>query len=209
MRFFYTLLILLSFASLSAQVSDDFSDGDFTNNPTWSGDTGEWEVLNGELHLNNAAPASSNFSHLSTPSAALSDGTWEFLVRMDFNPSGVNYVDIFLASDIADLEGSVNGYFVRLGGSTDEISLYESTTGSPSEIIDGTDDKLDVNNPIAYVRVTRDALGNWSCCQIPPGQEAAWSVKGRCLMPPTPPPHSSVSTPAIHLPVIPGATSTT
>ena len=161
MRFFYTLLILLSFASLSAQVTDDFSDGDFTNNPTWSGDVGEWEVLSGELHLNNAAPASSNNSHLSTPSAAMTNGNWEFLVRMDFNPSGVNYVDIFLASDIADLEGAVNGYYVRLGGTTDEISLWESSGGTGSEIIDGTDDKLDVNTPIAYVRVTRDALGNW------------------------------------------------
>lgn len=161
MRLFFTLLIVSVFASLSAQVTDNFSDGDFTNNPTWSGDGTEWEVLNGELHLNNTAPASSNNSYLSTPSIALNDATWEFRVRLDFNPSSTNFVEVFLASDIADLEGNTNGYFVKLGGTTDEVSLFESSSGSDTEIIDGLDDRLDVSNSTVYVRVTRDVAGNW------------------------------------------------
>ncbi len=161
MRLFFTLLIVFAFASLSAQVTDNFADGDFTNNPTWSGDALEWEVLNGELHLNNTAPASSNNSYLSTPSMALNNGTWEFRVRLDENPSSTNFVEVFLASDIADLEGNTNGYFVKLGGTAREISLYESSGGSDTEIIDGLDDRLNVPTSSVYIRVTRDGAGNW------------------------------------------------
>lgn len=161
LRLLLPLLFSFAFASLSAQVSENFSDGDFTNNPTWVGDATEWEVLNGELHLNNAAPASSNDSYLSTPSTVLDNATWEFYVRMDFNPSSANFVDVFLASDLVDLEGSVDGYFVRIGGSSDEVSLFESSAGSTSEIIDGLNGML-VGAPVdVRVRVTRDGAGNW------------------------------------------------
>lgn len=160
-RPFLLLIFSIAFGSLSAQVAENFSDGNFTANPAWTGDAAEWEVLNGELHLNNPAPASSNFSYLSTPSTVLDNATWEFYVRMDFNPSSANYVDVYLASSIVDLEGSTDGYYVRIGNTSDEISLYEATAGSGSEIIDGTDAML-VGAPVdVRVRVTRDGAGNW------------------------------------------------
>lgn len=161
LRPFLSILFLIAFVPLSAQVTDDFTDGDFTNNPTWTGDIGEWEVLANELHLNNMAPASANTSHLSTPSIAIDNANWEFYVRTDFNTSGSNYVDVFLVSDLADLEGAVNGYFVRIGGSSDEVSLFETTAGSASNIINGRNGIL-VGAPVEVrVRVTRDALGNF------------------------------------------------
>ena len=43
------LLLLLPF-SLFAQVTDDFSDGDFTQNPTWSG-TADKYIINNNLQL--------------------------------------------------------------------------------------------------------------------------------------------------------------
>ena len=43
------LLLLLPF-SLLAQVSDDFADGDFTQNPTWSGTTDKY-IVNSNLQL--------------------------------------------------------------------------------------------------------------------------------------------------------------
>ncbi len=161
LRFLFLILFSIAFVSLPAQFTDDFSDGDFTNNPTWAGDNGEFEVLAGELHLNNTAAAASNSSYLSTPSTAIDNATWEFYLRLDFNTSGANYADIYLVSDMADLEGAVNGYFVRVGGSGDEVSLFESTAGSSSNIINGRNGVL-VGAPVEVrVRVTRDAAGNW------------------------------------------------
>ena len=47
------MVVLLTITSLvvNAQVVDDFSDGDFTSNPVWSGETGEFEVVSGQLIL--------------------------------------------------------------------------------------------------------------------------------------------------------------
>ncbi|MCB0754529.1 MAG: hypothetical protein KDB98_02975 [Flavobacteriales bacterium] len=56
------------------QFTDDFSDGDFTANPTWTGDAANFEVDgNQKLHLN--APAESDTSYLSVTSEAIDDAT--------------------------------------------------------------------------------------------------------------------------------------
>ena len=49
--------LILAFIILTkiihGQVNDNFSDGDFFNNPTWSGDISQFEVnINHQLHLN-------------------------------------------------------------------------------------------------------------------------------------------------------------
>lgn len=159
----YSLVLLLFFVGRAggySQVNDNFSDGDFTASPTWTGDQASFEVdLNNELHLN--APAVTDQAYLSTPSASINDASWEFLLRMDFNPSASNFADIYLVSDSANLEGTLNGYFVRVGGTSDEVSLYRQDGNNSTEILDGLDDRVDDNPVNIRIRVTRDAAGNW------------------------------------------------
>ena len=140
-----------------AQLEDDFSDGDFTNNPAWNGDAANFEVdANFTLHLN--APAVSNEAYLSIPSVAVDTSLWEVTVEMNFNPSSSNRARIYLMSTSANLESSLNGYFVELGNSEDEVSLYRQTGNSTSKIIDGVDDLLDLNGVAVMIRVTRNIL---------------------------------------------------
>ncbi|MCB9198073.1 MAG: lamin tail domain-containing protein [Flavobacteriales bacterium] len=160
-RLFLLLLgWIIGTSMLLAQVSDDFSDGDFTNNPVWSGDDVDFEVDGSfMLHLN--APAVSATKYLSTPSVAIENGSWEFIVQITFNPSSSNYTDVYLTSSSADLSSSLNGYFVRIGNSDDDVSLYKQDGLIKTEIIDGQDGILNVNSSLVKVLATRSATGDW------------------------------------------------
>src|SRR5688572_7443966 len=86
---FITFAFLLTGQQLFAQVSDSFADGNFTNNPTWTGTTTYFTISSGRLRLQ--APEETGEAYLATPSQALADGSWEFSVWLGFDPSSVNY----------------------------------------------------------------------------------------------------------------------
>ena len=119
-----------------SQFTDDFSDGDFTNNPAWIGDIGNFEVDTVfQLHLNDTI---TNVASLSTESKAIENGSWEFEVKMDFSPSTSNFSKIYLVSDEQNLSGNLNGYFVKIGGqsgSGDDVSLYVQSGSTETKII--------------------------------------------------------------------------
>jgi len=154
---------LLTYALFSrAQFTDDFSDGDFTNNPTWQGNTGEF-IVNDDNTLQLNAPEEMGESYLVTSSAfsGSATGRWEFLVTMDFGTSGSNLTKVYLMSDVSDLTGSVDGYYVMIGDTEDEVSLYRQDGSNDQMIIDGADKAIDTDPVMVKVRVTRDASGNW------------------------------------------------
>ena len=62
-----------------AQFTDDFSDGDFTNNPVWGGNINNFEVNNTQLHLSDAI---TNTSFLTTESKSIMNGFWEFNTKI-------------------------------------------------------------------------------------------------------------------------------
>jgi len=157
--FFFSILGF----SAQAQFSDDFSDGDFTAGVVWSGDDTIFEATNFDLHLN-AAPITGE-AYMATPSQAIEAATWEFLVQMDFNPSSSNLSRVYLVSDAQNLRGSLNGYFVEIGNSSDEVSLYRQDGTSDTELIDGADGTMSQSALLVRVRVTRDNVGNWELQQ--------------------------------------------
>jgi len=77
----------------TAQLADNFSDGDFSSNPAWGGNTADW-IVNSALRLqSNNTVANSSF-YLSTPSTVATGTQWELYVQLAFNPSSANYVDM-------------------------------------------------------------------------------------------------------------------
>jgi hypothetical protein len=142
-----------------AQFTDNFSDGDFTANPTWSGDAANFSVQSEILRL--TAPAVADQMYLSTVSEAIENAQWDFWVQLTFNPSSTNYTNVYLVSNQANLKGALNGYYVRIGNTADEVSLYRQTGTTGTIIINGVDGFVNSDPVIVRVRVTRDAFGNW------------------------------------------------
>jgi len=159
MRIYLTAILLFVTCLSRAQFSDDFTDGDFTASPTWSGDDANFEI-DGSNQLHLLAPAVADTSYLSV-ATTITVTTWDFYVEMDFNPSSSNYTRVYLMSDNADLKGSLNGYYVMIGNTADEVSLYRQDGTSVTEILDGVDDAVDMDPVNCRVRVTRDGSGNW------------------------------------------------
>ncbi len=149
---------------LSAQITDDFTDGDFTNSPTWTlAANTDFTVSSGQLKSANTN-TNSNF-YISTTNTLTTNCQWEFYVNLQFNTSSVNYIDTYLASDASNLQAtSINGYFVRIGGTLDEICLYKRSGSITTavKIIDGVDGITNVSNNNLKIKVTRNASNVWS-----------------------------------------------
>lgn len=159
-RLFACILLLIPTFGFG-QFVDDFSDGDFTANPAWGGDVSNFEVdINQQLHLN--APPQSDTSYLSVASGAIDDATWEFFVSYEFNPSSSNLARIYLVSNNSDLTANLNGYYVRVGGETeDRISIYRQDGSSSTQLITSVDGLVNTDPLRARIRVTRNASADW------------------------------------------------
>ena len=160
--FTLVILLLLGFGA-SAQVNggftDDFSDGDFTANPQWTGETTKFQVNGGELQLNDSEAST---AMLSTECHAIDGAEWTFKVRYGFNPSTNNFCDVYIVSDNANPFSCTAGYFVRVCGvsTTDNVCLYRKNGSTSTKIIDGRGLTLGTNNTF-IIKVTRSADGEW------------------------------------------------
>lgn len=161
-------LLLLTFSLLiftlnsQAQLSENFSDGDFTNNPTWGGNVADFTVNAAFQLQSNNTVANSSF-YLSTANTKATEAVWEFYTNLTFNTSSTNYVDVYVTASAADLSASsTSGYVIRIGGTTDEVSLYKkSNTGAFTKIIDGTDDVTNSSNNTLKIKLIRTAANQW------------------------------------------------
>ncbi|MCR5888540.1 lamin tail domain-containing protein [Hymenobacter sp. J193] len=165
MRIFICCLLTLLALPAAAQLTETFADGNFTQNPAWTGDAAGFEV-NAQLQLQTNGPATTGtVLQLATASTAANGATWEFYANLKLATSSGNYADVWLLSEQADLKGAGNrGYFVRLGGTPDEVSLFrKDATGSPVYVVNGRDQSLSsTTNNLAHVRVTRSLADGWT-----------------------------------------------
>jgi hypothetical protein len=165
MRFIFLIISIFTLNLAHAQVSDDFTDGDFTAGTSWSGDDSVFVVVpvvsNNQLRSNKTITNSSFY--LSTANILINDCQWEFFANLQFNTSGANYVDVFLTSNNANLQDAASsGYFVRLGSTQDDICLYRRVSGTNVKIIDGTDGVTNFSNNSMKIKVVRTAVNDWS-----------------------------------------------
>ncbi|PUZ28739.1 hypothetical protein DCC81_04440 [Chitinophaga parva] len=150
---------------------EDFSNGLPAN--AWRGTDTAWIVEDGKLQ-SHWEQAKSSF-YLGTAEVHAAD-SWQWWMKLGFNPSSQNYVDVFLVADTLNLLSPVvSGYFVRAGNTADEVSLYHVVKGqAPVKVIDGLDGLLNHASNIVQVRVSRHG-GHWYL-QCGTGAVATWDT---------------------------------
>ena len=157
-----TLLLLLLLPVFGfAQVADDFSDGDFSQNPAWTGTSDKFAVnADGQLQLN---AAEAGTAWLALPITESESMEWRFWIREAFSPSANNFTDVWLAANDADLSQATQGYFVRFGetGSADAIELFRKDNGGQQSICRGREAAI-ANAFAVSVKVNCDRDGHWT-----------------------------------------------
>src|SRR6218665_2972750 len=170
MKAVFFLLLLFTAGKCFSQVTDQFTDGDFTSNPSWNGTTSVYIVnASQQLQLNNSIAAT---SYLSLPHALsdLNTKEWNFWYSQAFSPSSANYGRFYLTSSSADLTTNPDGFYLQFGeaGSTDAVRLFKSVAGTPTQICASPDGQI-MNSFAVGIRVTRDNSGNWKLFVDPAG----------------------------------------
>ncbi|WP_343747134.1 lamin tail domain-containing protein [Fluviicola sp.] len=152
------------------QVTDDFSDGNFTANPAWNGTDTHYSINSSqELQLTNSVAGT---SYLTTPHllASLDNKQWEILVRQTFAPSSSNFGRVYLTATSADLTTNPDGFYLQFGeaGSTDAVRLFKSVSGVSAMICASPDGQIAASFAVR-VKVIRDNAGNWELYVDPSG----------------------------------------
>ncbi len=159
-KWFVCLLGLFISSYFSAQIQDNFSDGNFNLNPIWNAATiADFTVVSEQLK--SAKTISNTSFYISTNNTLALNCQWEFYVNLQFNTSSANYINVFLISNQNNLLSNLNGYYVMVGSTQDDICLYKKTGATSVKIIDGLDGLLNISNSTLKIKVTRDVSDNW------------------------------------------------
>jgi hypothetical protein len=164
---FFCLMFKSGFIFGQTTFQDDFSDGDFSTNPQWSGDITKYIIsgANNELQLSDLGNSGS--ASLFVPINLRDSAIWEFSIRTNLTttgPSSSNRIRIYLMADNSNFaSATLNGYYLQIGetGSLDALQLYKVTNGTSTSILRGTDGT--VAGPIinSNIRIIRNNAGQW------------------------------------------------
>lgn len=160
----YFFIALLGIPLLGAgQLNENFSDGEFLNLPNWQGDTAYFTAGTGIL--NSTGPQASSTIYLATANTLIDSTEWNFLLRLDFNPSSTNQVRIYLVSNQPDLSASLNGYYIQFGESgtaPDSLDIYKQAGTTSTKIFTGTSGMMTSSTSnLVRIKVLRHAGGQW------------------------------------------------
>ncbi|HTC01437.1 MAG TPA: lamin tail domain-containing protein [Ferruginibacter sp.] len=179
-KLLFCLSILLMFSTVSqAQFTESFTDGNFTANPTWIGDTSDW-IINSSFQLQSNDTIANDTFYLSTANTLGTSAEWDLYLKLAFNTSSANYVDIYLTASASDItQSSTTGYFIRLGGTNDDICLYRKDASGSTKIIDGVNGILNTSNNVVKITVIRDATNQWVLSRDITGTGSSYFTEGR------------------------------
>jgi hypothetical protein len=177
MRNYFLITVFLPLC-LFSQVTEDFSDGDFTQDPAWTGD-----LNNFKISFSTAVPAEqrpalqlyateAGISTLVVAQPFNGELEWQFWVKLSLNTSSGNYARVFLLTDTADLKAPLNGYFLQIGGVEDSVIFFRQDSTEITRLL--CLDSVFTGNSTNALRfkVFRSQEGNWKFYADPVGGHA-------------------------------------
>lgn len=117
------LLLLFLLPGMNyGQISDSFTDGNFTENPVWWGDQSHFEINSLlQLHLKSSG---TDTSVLFTRSRRIQETEWSWWMKLSFNTSVNNFSRIYITAD-TNVAGRIRqSLYLQAGGSDDSIAVY-------------------------------------------------------------------------------------
>ncbi|MBP6977009.1 MAG: lamin tail domain-containing protein [Bacteroidales bacterium] len=157
-----TIFIILSLVTLTtrAQLVDDFSDGNFSSDPEWIGQSESFRVNpEGQLQL---FTSGSGTAALATASVLCDSTEWHFRIKMGFSPSSNNFARVYLAADQPDLSGILNGYYLQFGesGAGDALELFRQEGMNSTSICRGREGSISTSFSLK-IKVIHKGNGIW------------------------------------------------
>jgi len=161
-RYLSIVLLFFSLTSL-AQFQEDFSES-LTHPHQWQGDSSYFRI-NTDEQLQSNGPAASGKIFLQTYSNALTDASWSFWLKLNFESSTSNYTKVFLAASSANLlDPQLEAYYLKIGGlsgSKDGIDLYYQKGTSQTLVAKGKEGHAAGNPVTLRIKVLRDRQDQW------------------------------------------------
>ena len=181
MKKFCLLILLAVCTSLYGQFTEQFTDGDYTNDPQWVGQyenfaINPWKQL--QTKANGAAT-----SYLSTRCKVNSQAEWSFWCRIACEPSSYNYIRIYIASTTEN-PAQGDGLYVQAGGADKNIALYQQhgdvrrlliVNNERKQILSNEDNKV-------QVKVSIDEKGEICLYSKVIGTDTDYTLEGKCFL---------------------------
>ncbi len=154
---FFTFFFINTAAFAQTSFNEDFS----STLGQWQGNTTSYTVTAGEGAVNAAAAGS---AYIAAAVAMRDSVSWSVYFRQVLGaagPSSSNYSRIVLQSDVADVSGAFNGYYLQIGETgNDTIRLFRKN-GTTSTKIFSANMGISLNPTVARIKMTRNAAGAW------------------------------------------------
>ncbi len=157
----YFLIFLLCPVTIYSQFTENWNRNNLTDTPEWIGETDKFQIISDSYRLYLNAPEESSSAVIFTSSSAIENAEWNFSVSMEFNPSSSNYCVVYLCCNQCEINENLEGYFVKIGDTSDNVSLWKTSGGVDTKLINGTEKILDLSNFKLDIKVLRNDKGKW------------------------------------------------
>jgi hypothetical protein len=177
MRYLFGLLLLIALES-GAQIWEDFSDGNISLDPAWTGEHQKFKVSNSSAVPANMRPAlqlddeGADTAFLSLEQDVFPSMQWEFWVKLSFNTSASNFVRVYVVSDHENPVKAENGFFLQVGGGQDSVWFGKQDAAGilPLYILPELSTSNSTNS--MRIKILKTIEGQWEFYGDPAGEYA-------------------------------------